>query len=260
CGSVPRCHSTTPAGRRRGTPALQRRIIFPLIRNLFAFLLLASSAFARGDELRLLAPADGTTLRGGTLAELRWSSSKLPVDAEEWEAFLSIDGGRYYGFRVTPHLDIHLRSFTFVVPNFDTSNARILIRTGDEHRETEFDLGSSFSIIRDPHAPQALPKLQDLERGEAAREGDPAVISWVDGARNGSGVTQQASPTVPAPASEWRAAFRFDHLSAVERNDQCGGIPSLTSKRASAPLRTMCKIEPLPLAADLLLICRRRNI
>jgi hypothetical protein len=231
-----------------------------LTRALFTVVLVASATFARADALRLLAPADGAMLRGGSLAELHWSAERLPAAAEEWEAFLSVDGGRYYGFRITPHLDIDLRSFTFVVPNFDTANARILIRTGDEERETEFDLGSSFSIVRDPDATQALPQLQDLERGEAAREGDPAVLSWADGARDGSGLTQQASPALPRSSSTWHATFQLEELAAVESDEDFVGAPLLTSGLSSAPVRVARKAESLPIAVDLLLICRRRNI
>src|SRR6187549_1402423 len=111
-----------------------------------AVALFALASFARADSLHLLAPEAGTTLRGGSFAELRWSAPQLPAAAEEWEAFLSIDGGTYYAFRVTPHLEIDLRHFTFIVPNVDTRDARILIRVGDEKRETHFELPGSFSI------------------------------------------------------------------------------------------------------------------
>ena len=122
------------------------------------------------------------------------------ASTEEWEAFLSIDGGKFYGFRVTPHLDID-RRVTFTVPNVDTRNARILIRTGDEEHETGFEVPGSFSIERDPDAePVAAPDPLEFEEGEAAREGDPAVLSWTDGARDGSGLRQESSTTVPPPS------------------------------------------------------------
>jgi len=79
-----------------------------------AIALLALASFARAESLRVVAPANGATLRGGSFAELRWTSAQLPAGAEEWEAFLSVDGGKYYAFRVRPHLDIQLRKFTFV--------------------------------------------------------------------------------------------------------------------------------------------------
>ena len=155
-------------------------------RALIAVALLAGATFARADALRVVAPANGATLRGGSFAELRWTAANVPPAAEEWEAFLSIDGGRYYAFRVTPHLDIQLRSFTFVVPNVDTRNARILIRTGDEVHELHFESRDSFSIVRDAKAETLLPRALASKRGEAARDGDPGVVAWADGARDGS--------------------------------------------------------------------------
>src|SRR5947207_7689447 len=155
---------------------------------------LAVALFASAEALHVVAPANGVSLRGGTFAELRWSAGQLPSFAEEWEGFLSIDGGKYYAFRITPHLDIDLQRFTFVVPNVDTRAARILIRTGNEVHETHFESRSLFSIVRDRDA--EAPRLLQFGRGEAAREGDPAVLSWTDGARNGSGVTQQSSTPV----------------------------------------------------------------
>src|SRR3954469_13056453 len=164
--------------------------------------LLAFASFARAESLHVVAPTNGTTLRGGSFAELRWTAAKVPPAAEEWEAFLSIDGGRYYAFRVTPHLDIQLRSFTFVVPNVDTRNARILIRTGDEVHELHFESRESFSIVRDEKSEASLPRVLASERGEAARDGDPGVVAWADGARDGSDVTPQSSTPSPAPAMD----------------------------------------------------------
>jgi hypothetical protein len=232
-----------------------------LARIFFTAALLASAAFARAGELRLVSPAQGETLRGGSLVELRWSADDLPAGAEEWEAFLSIDGGRYYGFRVTPHLDIERRHFTFTVPNFETANARILIRAGDEEHETEFDSATTFSIVRDPNAAAELPKLKDLEKGEAAREGDPAVIAWTEGARDGSGITEELAP-VPAPAqTSWQPAPRCDEPGSVENEDEPRRSPLAKSTRIPAALRLARRPEPLAAARmEVLLICRRLNI
>src|SRR6185436_14051897 len=92
---------------------------------------------ARADVRAVLdAPRAGEVLRGGATATLAWSAaSSLPPFVEEWEAFLSVDGGRYYGYRITPHLEIDRRRFTFEVPNVETESARILLRAGDERRE-----------------------------------------------------------------------------------------------------------------------------
>jgi hypothetical protein len=232
-----------------------------LPRLLLAIAVFASASFARAGSLSLLSPAEGATLRGGSPAELRWSASELPASTEEWEAFLSIDGGKYYGFRVTPHLDIDRREFTFTVPNVDTHNARILIRTGDEEHETGFEVPGSFAIERDPDAePVAAPDPLEFEEGEAAREGDPAVLSWTDGARDGSGLRQESSTTVPPPSLERHPKITCSE--SVEVTPEEDSVESLTivTTRPSIRPRLTLRTESVPIPVDLLLVCRRRNI
>jgi hypothetical protein len=226
-----------------------------------AFALLAFATFARAESLRVVAPANGATLRGGSFAELRWTSAKLPAAAEEWEAFLSVDGGKYYAFRVTPHLDIQLRSFTFIVPNVDTRDARILIRTGDEVHELHFESRDSFSIVRDAKAEVPLPRVIELGRGEAARDGDPGVLAWADGARDGSGITAQSTAPVPAPAID-------DSTVAVSATFPM--VPPGTNLLVSRVPLSRCRfttrathvrgVVPPATPLDLLLVCSRWNI
>ena len=232
-----------------------------LPRSLLAVALLSFASFASADVPRLLAPADGAMLRGGAFAELRWSAAQLPPSAEEWEAFLSIDGGKYYAFRVTPHLDVELRRFTFVVPNVDTPDARVLIRTGNEVREAHFEMRGSFSIVRDPNAEQVLPRLLQFGRGEAARDGDPAVLCWTDGARNGAGITQQSSTHLPSPSFGCLATVTSDAAAVLAPAGNCVvGAPSIAETLLVVRAKQAPKAELLPVSADLLLVCRRRNI
>jgi hypothetical protein len=231
-----------------------------LIRRFLAVALLAFASYARATSLHLLAPADRTTLRGGSFAELRWSATQLPVSAEEWEAFLSIDGGKYYAFRVTPHLEIGLRRFTFIVPNVDTRDARILIRVGDEVRELHFEARGSFSIVHDPNAEPLFPRLLQFGRGEAARDGDPAVLAWADGARNGAEVTQRSSTTVPPHSFEHHGTVTSAEADADAPAASWFEAPSIASTHSSARHKHARKAAPLPISVDLLLVCRRRNI
>jgi hypothetical protein len=226
----------------------------PLAVALFAF-----ASFAGADPVHLLAPANGASLRGGASAELRWSAAKLPPNVEEWEAFLSIDGGRYYAFRITPHLDIDRQSFTFLVPNVDTDDARILIRAGDEEHETGFEIPGSFSIARDPGAALILPQPLQSEEGEAAREGDPAVLFWTDGQRNGSGLSQQCSTSAPLPIVDWQTTVVVETIAVAPAEDSVEP-PLVASSRVTARNQHPLKLEPVPLDVDLLLVCRRRNI
>jgi hypothetical protein len=136
--------------------------------------------------LSATAPADGTELAGGSHATIAWSAdAPLPAAIEEWEAFLSVDGGRYYAMRITPHLDRDIRQFTFSVPNVTSHDARILLRFGDEERETEVELPLRLRIRYDPLAPRTFPATAE-EEGEEARAGEPPVTMWVAGTRDGS--------------------------------------------------------------------------
>jgi len=236
-------------------------IIASMRRVSLAIALLAFASFARAESLRVVAPANGATLRGGSFAELRWTSAQPLAGAEEWEAFLSVDGGKYYAFRVTPHLDIKRRDFTFVVPNVDTRNARILIRTGDEVHELHFESRDSFSIVRDAKAETPLPRVLESRRAEAARDGDPAVLAWADGARDGSDVTQQTSTPDRYPALVDSTIVVTGTLLAVPPGANILFTPVPRSRCRFIARRTyLRKAEPLPAVIDLLLAGRRRNI
>jgi len=223
-----------------------------------SFLLCAS--FARADELRVVAPASGATLRGGSFAELRWTAATLPPSAEEWEAFLSIDGGKYYAFRVTPHLNIDIQRFTFIVPNVDTHNARILIRTGNEVSETRFESRGAFSIVRDAKADEIIPSPVRFGRAEAARDGDPTVIAWTDGSRNGDSVTQQSSPAVPSPSFERPANVTRESAPLVAPALNSIFVASVESGPLTHRTKHASNSERLPIPVDLLLVCSRRNV
>jgi hypothetical protein len=231
-----------------------------LSRSLFAIAIFALASFAHADAVRLVAPAAGATLRGGSFVELRWSAAQLPPLAEEWEAFLSVNGGKYYAFRVTPHLDIDLQSFTFAVPNVETHEARILIRTGDEVHETYFESGGSFSITRDAHADAILPAVAHTGGGESARDGDPAVLAWASGPRNGAAVTQNTSNTVPSPYFDRTATVTRDASAAVAPALHCIAAPSTAVARLGASEPPQRADSGVAISVDLLLMCRRRNI
>lgn len=117
------------------------------IRLLGALALLAALSARAEVRAVLHAPLQGEVLRGGGRATISWSAAPLPAFAEEWEAFLSTDGGRYYAYRITPHLDLDRREFTFDVPNVASEDVRILIRTGDERREIELRTPYRFVIV-----------------------------------------------------------------------------------------------------------------
>ena len=220
--------------------------------------LVAASASAM--TLHLASPAKGVTLRGGSLAALDWTAIALPREAEEWEAFLSVNGGEYYAFRITPHLDIDRRQVTWIVPNVDATDARILIRVGDERDETGIELPLSFSIARDGSAGLQKPELAPEGESEPAREGDRDVIAWAYGDRSGSRVTQQ-----------WGRADRERAMSPVETVDGAEIVaiapaahsiivPSLQSREPATPTAMRLRSFAAPHTPDILLISSRLNI
>lgn len=225
---------------------------------------LCAGLSARADVRAVLhAPADGEVLRGGSRATVAWSAPALPAFVEEWEAFLSVDGGDYYGYRITPHLDADRREFTFEVPNVEAASARILIRAGNEHREIELDTAHTFAIERDPALALAAPPVEIIEdkRGEAAREGDRGVIEWTDGDRDGRHLVE-------------RNAFGDESLlpavEVIASTSLCGEEEA--GATLAAPRRSVARVarETTPLTRrdaprhrsgrDVLLAYRRLNI
>jgi hypothetical protein len=226
---------------------------------LIACFLLAPIASA--ETLHLIAPQKGVTLRGGSFATIEWTAAELPRGAEEWEAFLSLDGGKYYAFRITPHLDLALKRFSWMVPNAATNDARILIRTGDERHETLVEFPIRFSIAAVPHAELCSGLPPRSSHAEAARDGDPNVIAWVDGDRAGTRATQQcARATAPQIAS-----FLSNHERGIDP-----AVAPKTLHSSAAQCDKAHRIVPrarcaIPVArsrqpADVLLAISRMNV
>jgi hypothetical protein len=175
------------------------------VRSLLALAIVFPAAALADAPVTLTAPADGTVLVPGRMVEVAWARSGTAEPAldgpiEEWEAFLSVDGGRSYPFRVTPHLDIDLARFRFVVPAVASNAARILLRFGDERREVGFEMPQRLSIappgpLAELRRASASPVLA-ARRGEAARPGAAGVTTWVEGTRRGDDlrVHRTASP------------------------------------------------------------------
>jgi hypothetical protein len=150
------------------------------------------------DERRveLLAPRPAIPLVAGTTAVLQWKPlpglASLPA-REEWEAFLSLDGGKSYAFRITPHLDSDLQRTIWEVPGVPSADVRLLLRFGDERRETTIELPQRFTITAAPGPlVAALAPRASLarRRGEAARPDDAGVVAWTEGSRRGAGQHQ----------------------------------------------------------------------
>lgn len=222
-----------------------------------AIVLLAPALWA-AEPINVIEPSNGAVLRGGATATIAWTATApLPHGVVEWEAFLSVDGGRYYSTRITPHLDIDIRSFEWRVPNVSSNDVRLLLRMGDERDEKSVDVPLRFSIVAEPdYRPSSIRFAH--ERAEAARPGDPAVVVWATGDRGGHEVGLERAPLGKSLEAAARAKRTSKHRAVVHNN--------LTTQRASIAFAYGIAVAPRAgvstplLARDILLLARRRNI
>ena len=228
---------------------------------LFAFVCFAAAS-ASAATVHLVSPSNGEALRGGSTATLDWRGIALPAEAEEWEAFLSVNGGGYYAFRITPHLDLDKRRVTWLVPNVDAKDARILIRVGDERNETGIELPISFSIKHDAAVPLPKPELAPEGKSEAARDGDADVIGWAYGDRSGQRVTQEfghaADECALAPVAA-ATAFHTIGLAPLPHTQPIVASIDESVEKPRAALRRRT-VPHKPQSADILLESRRLNV
>ncbi|HEX5718663.1 MAG TPA: hypothetical protein VF179_21060 [Thermoanaerobaculia bacterium] len=227
----------------------------------------ALPAFAAGPDIgeqeqmaRLVSPAAGDEFTAGSTVTIEWEELALPEHTVEWEAFLSVDGGRTWPLRVTPHLDISIRRFTFRVPDLPTREARIMLRFGDERREVGMEAPQRFSIV-----PAAFlsprNRVRVLSRGERARAGDEGVVVWVRGSRSGGNLREVVALD---PVAEMRGVRPAGLLvlppgAPVSPREEIRR-PSLSLEPAPRPLvRTPEKREPRPAAVPVRLLIRRFN-
>lgn len=156
------------------------------MRRLLPALLLATFAAraAAGSTLSAAEPEGSPARRlvGGTMATLSREGPAAGSPGQEWrewEAFLSLDGGATFPIRLTPHLDLEVRSVRFRVPDYPTRDGRLLLRYGDETVETAFHLPHRITIEKGAAPP--LPARIALNLGEPARPGEPGVLLWTEG-------------------------------------------------------------------------------
>ena len=151
-----------------------------------------AAASDTGELARLVSPAPGATLTAGASVVLEWEArpplATMP-HVEEWEAFLSLDGGRTFLTRLTPHLETGMRRVTVRLPELPSDDARLLLRFGDERDERderEQVLPARYRIAAAGH-PGVTWRWPRLGRGEPVHPGAPGVLVWVEGGRDGEG-------------------------------------------------------------------------
>jgi hypothetical protein len=220
--------------------------------------------------IRLEAPRAEETLRAGDTVELAWAPREPfagPDHAEEWEAFLSFDGGATYPVRITPHLDLALRRVRWQVPTIPTDDARLLLRFGDERHETSVELPQRFAIAE---ASWAAPLFGGGARlaalpGEPALPGRPGVVAWVEGSRQGGAL--HAVVAAPPPSLEdtvhTPAAAHSEAAVLGSETSPSGPAPASANKDATPPLqrrspRAAGEQSSLP-SPDILLLTQRQN-
>ena len=209
----------------------------------------------------LTAPVAGVELTAGSQAAVEWEGTP-PPGAEEWEAFLSLDGGRTYPLRITPHLDLSIRRFAFRVPQLPTRDARLLLRFGDERREMEIETPERFAI--GAHARFWAPPMPALVPGERPRPRDPGVVLWVEGSRDGTGLHEVAVDSsllalrsIQRPASRRTMPWISPTRPTRTRTDEIAA-PLAGDEESSAPVPLRLGIArpsataPAPLAVRLL--------
>jgi hypothetical protein len=232
----------------------------------------AVSALEGGaPAVRLMAPRAGATLAAGSTAELEWAPltafAKLE-NVEEWEAFLSLDGGATYPVRITPHLDQDLRRVRWQVPAIPTADARLLLRFGDEREEeTSIVLPQRFSIVSSPAAAEAGFTLARVApaRGEPALPGHAGVVAWVEGSRRGGEMRQvvaaerpdvRARLSLPETHAEAAVLAAGQAPLPIPRLIRGGSAQAPPANRGS-PLAEPGEVPPH--ASDILLLIQRQN-
>jgi hypothetical protein len=250
-----------------------------LLRRLLTVVCFAGVVLAAGPAafaqvpVRLVAPAAGATLAAGDTAELEWAPlagfDRL-AEVEEWEAFLSLDGGATYPVRITPHLDQDLRRIRWQVPPFPSRDARILLRFGDEHRETAVEVPARFSIAAPPAGLPGLGSVlsfasRSVTRGEPALPGHAGVVFWVEGSRRGGALRQRlaegpaglAAHCVLLPLAHGEIA-EISPLGPESPEPTLAGRAAVVSSASRHAVRTRDRARALP-GSDLLLLIQRQN-
>jgi hypothetical protein len=225
---------------------------------------------AAPGPVQLAAPRAGETLRAGDMAELAWEPRGVAAGlhhVEEWEAFLSFDGGATYPVRITPHLDLALRRVRWQVPAIPTHDARILLRFGDERQETIVELPQRFAIAPSPWPAPLFGggARRAASPGEPALPGRPGVVAWVEGSRQGGALRAVVAAPPPAledalrmPAAGFETAILATEGAPVQITAlpvASGAAPPPSPRRRFSSAGTPASLQPL----DILLLTQRQN-
>lgn len=251
-----------------------RRLHWRLLLVAVAVLALPAAAAAGPDiavrpahelPVELIRPLPGEVLVGGREATVEWRPLREleTLGIDEWEAFLSFDGGRHWPVRVTPHLDIDRSLFSFAIPLVPSDDVRLMLRFGDERREVGYILPRVLRSVAPVGGCLPMPGPLPVDgRGEAARPGDPGVELWVEGGGDGRACETRAAscrlPEARRPGGDdgvARPALLPSDRQAPDGALRSGRATSFGVGRPStSPIGRTLRCLPL-----LLLLCRRNE-
>jgi len=230
------------------------------------FLAIASAGAASAAEgvfdVRLIEPAEHAEVVAGSTVPIAWDAGSMPPGIDEWEAFLSVDGGNTYPIRITPHLDAGIHRFHWTVPSLPGADVSVLLRFGDERQESEFSFASRARIT----GTVARQTLREPASARSATEDDHGrtLTAWVEGSREGSDLRQvvvagswlvadhewsKGRDHDSAPAIGTKSK-RAEHAMCASRADGVGVAASQQEDRPFLP----------PYVAEVLLLTGRLNI
>jgi hypothetical protein len=161
-----------------------------------AWAALGSAALAKehpplpADAIEWRRPLAGAVLIGGGSARLEWQPASRfgeLIEVEEWELFLSADGGRTWPIRLTQHLSSDRRSVLIEVPNLSVLDGRLMLRMGNEELEYEAVLPGHVEIRAADGRPEILPPTAVTTSPDAPAANEAEVMLWAAGDRNGEG-------------------------------------------------------------------------
>jgi len=215
---------------------------------LFASAIFAAAARPSAATPRLVSPAPGTSVAPGRAARIEIGGA--PSGAEEWEAFVSVDGGRTYPLRATPHLPISEPAFDWVVPALAPGALRVKVRFGVAGAEKESLLAESFSIGTGASGTVVAPDPRTIELPAAGEEG---TVAWVDRSDGSVRLVVPVAGRGIVPAAAWTARVRVPLLAprraALARSGRAAGVrlvlPAPARARAARVGRTIASLSRL---------------
>lgn len=221
----------------------------PVVGALFLTVLPAAArASAAPAAPRLASPAAESVVLPGDTAEIAIAGA--PRGADEWEAFLSVDGGRTYPLRVTPHLPIDERSFAWTVPALPPGRVRVKARFGVRGVEHEFFLDESFTIGTGPSGTLVAPERDAI--GFAPAAGEEGTVAWVDRANGRARLVVPIPERGVASGARWSAAAPAT-LPAPRRNALFAPDPPIAARPA---LPRPPALPPVPLGRTIASLSR----